>query len=184
MPDFADPTVWRRAAERVPGRACTSIAQLADRWYTDPGWAGLRDELDLALFRWMLRGRPGRIRRLLLYDPPNGSGGEPVDHGRAKAEHKMWVTRVRRQLAALGAPSSAGPGAVRGQDYRVRLVILPRGGRPPAIRVPDGIWIDKPAPDAFDAAWRATGVIPLDPHEATIIGPYSDRSPLWAGGVM
>jgi hypothetical protein len=180
MPDLLDFASWEQAVARVPGRANVSTVQLADRWYTEPAWAGIRDNLDLALFRWMLRGRPGRIRRLLLYDPPSDLGGTPAYYERAKVEHERWVTRVRRQLTALGAPSSAGPSAVRGQDYRVGLMILPRVGRP-VIDVPDGIWLDTRPPHAVDAAWQANGMIPLDPHEGTIIGPYSDRSPLWAG---
>jgi hypothetical protein len=183
MPDPLDLAGWRRAVERVPGRANVVIVQLARHWYTDPAWAAVRDDLDVALFRWMLRGRPGRVRRLLLYDPPSAAEGRPADYARAKVEHERWVTRVRRQLTALGAPSSAGPSAVPGQDYRVRLVILPRAGRSPTIDVPDGIWLDTRPPDAVDAAWQVPGMIPLDPHEGTIIGPYSDRSPLWVGSM-
>ncbi|GAA4449430.1 hypothetical protein [Phytohabitans houttuyneae] len=181
MPDALDLAAWRRAAEQVSRAANVSIVQLASRWYGDPAWAAVRDDLDLAVFRWLLRGRPGRVRRLLLYDPPSDPASRPPDYEQAKAEHNRWVTRVRRQLAALGAPSSAGPGAVRGQDYRVGLVILPRAGRSPTLDLPDGIWLDSAPPAAFDRVWQAPGKIPLDPHEATIIGPYSDRSPLWVG---
>jgi hypothetical protein len=119
----------------------------------------------------------------LLYDPPSDVGGAPADYQRAKAEHEWWIARVRRQMCAVDAPSSATPSSVRGQDVRGRLVILPRAGRPSAVDVQDGIWLDEPPPDEVLTAWQTPGLIPIDPHEENIIGPHSDRNPLWAGSV-
>jgi hypothetical protein len=192
--------LWADRVAGVEGARTVWTVQVTERWFADPAWARTRDDLDLGLFRALLRGGAVTVRRLLLYDPPGDLGGAapaarselaspaaparpaPPGYQRGKQEHERWLARVRRQLAVLGAPSSAG--SVEGEpDYRVRLVILPRGGRTPTIDVPDGIWIDAPPPAPVRAAWDAPGLIALDPHEENIIGPHSDRNPLWAGNV-
>jgi hypothetical protein len=191
---------WAARVAAVEDARTVWTVQLAERWFADPAWARTRDDLDLGLFRALLRGGAATVRRLLLYDPPGDLGGAapgarselaspaaparptPPGYQRAKQEHERWLARVRRQLAALGAPSSAGH--VGGEpDYLVRLVVLPRAGRPPTIDVPDGIWIDVPPPAPVRAAWDTPGLVLLDPHEENIIGPHSDRNPLWAGNV-
>jgi len=110
-------------------------------------------------------------------------GGAPPQYQRAKVEHERWITRVRRQLAAVGAPSSAAGSSIAGQDVRARLVILPRTGQPRTVDAPDGIWLDESPPGEVVVAWRTPGLIPLDPHEENIIGPHSDRNPLWAASL-
>jgi hypothetical protein len=174
---------WRAATDRLPQASNVWLVQLTERWYTDPQWARVRDDLDLALFRRLLHGRPALVRRLMLYDPPSDVGGAPPDYQRAKAEHERWIARVRRLLCAVDAPSSAMLSSARGQDVRGRLVILPRTGQAPTVNVRDGIWLDAPPPDEVLVAWQTPGLIPLDPHEESIIGPHSDRNPLWAASV-
>jgi hypothetical protein len=182
MTNDSDLAAWQANLAAVEDAQTVWLVQLGTRWFTEPEWERLRDRLDLALFRSALRDRhPCDFKRLLLYDPPSDVGGHPGHYRRAKEEHERWLSRVRRQLAALGAPSSAG-GALAGRcDYRARLVILPRAGQPPAIALGDGIWMDTELPPDVTAMWNAEGLIPLDPHEENIVGPYADRNPLWAG---
>lgn len=183
MADPDDQARWRAAFATIDDAAEVFVVQLATRWLTDREWATLRDQLDLALFRAALRNPRARsVRRLLLYDPPSDLGGAVQGYQRAKLEHQQWLARVRRQLAALGARSSAGGSLPQGCDYQARLVILPRAGQPSTIKVNDGIWTDDAPPADVTAAWQADGLIPLDPHEENIVGPHSDRNPLWAGG--
>jgi hypothetical protein len=174
---------WKASIDRLTRASSVWLVQLGERWYTDPQWARVRDDVDLALFKRLLHGGPALVRRILLYDPPSDVGGALPDYRRAKAEHERWISRVRRQLCAVDAPSSAALSSARGQDVRARLVILPRTGQQSTVNAQDGIWLDGPPPDHVLAAWQTPGLIPLDPHEENIIGPHSDRNPLWAASV-
>ncbi|MEU8405561.1 hypothetical protein AB0C19_05115 [Micromonospora sp. NPDC048842] len=180
MTDDAD-TQWVEATNAVEAAETVWIVQLTDRWLIDPATAGIRDALDLALFQRLLRA-PQRIaiRRLLHYDPPSDLGGE-IGYERAKSEHEDWVARVRRQLAYVGAAGSMNRNDAPECDYLIRLVILPRAGRQVTVAPPDGIWIDSQPPDRVLETWAADGLIVLDPHEVNVVGPYSDRNPLWVG---
>ncbi|GAA3252337.1 hypothetical protein ACFO1B_44160 [Dactylosporangium siamense] len=172
---------WIAAPGAIEAAETVWVVQLADRWLLDPASAGVRDALDLAVAKRLLRS-PERItvRRLLHYDPPSDLGGA-VGYERAKLEHEDWLARVRRQLAYVGAAGSMDRSGTPDCDYLIRLVILPRAGRQSAVTPPDGIWIDTPPPDVVLEAWAGEGLIALDPHEENVVGPYSDRNPLWVG---
>ncbi|MFC7385686.1 hypothetical protein [Sphaerisporangium rhizosphaerae] len=173
---------WRRSIDAIGSRSEVWAVQLATQWVDSGDWASIRDDLDLALFRVALRqGRAFRFHRLLLYDLPSDQGDSPSGYDRSHEEHDRWLARVRRHLALVGAEGSAGTRLPLGSQYRVRLVILSRVGQPSTIEVQDGLWVDVPPPAEVSAAWSSEGLIPLDPHEEDIIGPHSDRNPLWAG---
>jgi hypothetical protein len=174
---------WADAVRAVESARSVWSVQLADRWLLDPAIAPVRDALDLALFRRVLRHpRRVEVRRLLHYDPPSDLGGE-AGYGRVKIEHENWLGRVRRQLAYVGAAGSIDGAEPPDCDYLIRLVIVPRVGRPSNVDPPDGIWIDTEPPELVRRAWDTEGLIALDPHGEPIIGPYSDRNPLWVGNM-
>jgi hypothetical protein len=177
-----DAEAWRRGIDAAGPESVVWAVQLGAHWVGSGPWAGIRDDLDLALFRTALRRETGyRFRRLLLYDLPSDLGESAAGYGRSHGEHDRWLTRVRRHLAFIGAEGSAGTRLPRKAEYRVRLVILSRAGQPRTIDVQDGLWVDTAPPADVIAAWNAEGLIPLDPHEENIVGPHSDRNPLWAG---
>ncbi|MFC6086515.1 hypothetical protein [Sphaerisporangium aureirubrum] len=177
-----DAEAWRQGIDAVGPGAEVWAVQLGGHWVEPGPWAVIRDDLDLALFRVALRQEPGyRFHRLLLYDLPSDLGESPSRYGRSHDEHDRWLTRVRRHLALVGAEGSAGTRLPHRAEYRVRLVILSRAGQPRTIEVQDGLWVGTAPPADVISAWNAEGLIPLDPHEENIVGPHSDRNPLWAG---
>lgn len=176
------PEEWVDAVDAVERARRVWSVQLTDQWLIDPAVTPVRDALDLALFRRVLRHpRRVEVRRLLHYDPPGNLGGE-AGHGRVKTEHENWLARLRRQLAYLGALGPVEGGERSDCDYLIRLVIVPKTDRSPSELPPDGIWIDT-APEAVRQVWGTAGLIVLHPHSEPIIGPYSDRNPLWVGNM-
>jgi hypothetical protein len=175
---------WEGALERVPDEPQLWIIQVAAHWFVDSAWFRTRDRLDLLLFRRALSaGDPFDFRRIMLYDPPSDLGGNEERYRMASREHQEWIRRVRRQLAACGASGSAGKALPDDQDYAAKLLILDRVGAAPPPRLDDGLWPGNP-PNEVAAAWELPGLIPLDPHEETIIGPHRDRNPLWQGAFL
>jgi hypothetical protein len=169
----------------LDGAASVWTVQVSTDWLTEPAHHQIRDDVDLVLFRRALKERtPYRFRRILLYDPPSDLGGAPDRYAAAQAEHAAWVSRVRRQLAAVGADGSAGGSLPEGCEYTVRLLILGRVGTSEPAAVEDGLWMDETLPAHVQTAWTDPRLIPLDPHEELIIGPHRDRNPLWQGAFL
>ncbi|CUU55382.1 hypothetical protein Ga0074812_10531 [Parafrankia irregularis] len=179
------PDLWRRSLPAVETAATVWTVQVATPWLTDPDHQRVRDDLDLVLFLRALKEQTGFcFRRVLLYDPPSDLGGAPDRYAAAQADHAAWIGRVRRHLAAIGAEGSAGGSLPDGCEYSVRLLILGRAGTRTAPAVEDGLWTEQTPPADVQAAWSDPRLIPLDPHEESIIGPHRDRNPLWQGAFL